>query len=78
MQLLTTILPYIQLALSVTLIAVVLLQHSDASLGGAFGGGDDNGGIRHTRRGSEKFLFNATIVIAILFTVAAFIALIIR
>ena len=78
MQFLARILPYIQLILSAILVAVVLLQQSDASLGGAFGGSDDAGGIQHTRRGTEKFLFNTTIVVGILFTVAALIALVIR
>jgi protein translocase SecG subunit len=78
MQFLANILPYIQLILSAILVAVVLLQHSDASLGGAFGGGDEGGAIRHTRRGAEKTLFNTTIIVGILFTVAAFIALVIR
>lgn len=77
MQFLAQILPYIQLILSAVLVAAVLLQQSDASLGGAFGGAD-NGGIQHTRRGAEKILFNTTIITGILFTVAAFIALIIR
>ena len=78
MQFLARILPYIQLILSAILVAVVLLQQSDASLGGAFGGGDDTGAIRHTRRGAEKVLFNTTIVVGILFTVAALIALLIH
>jgi len=78
MQFLARILPYIQLILSAILVAVVLLQQSDASLGGAFGGGDDSGAIRHTRRGAEKVLFNTTIITGILFTVAALIALVIR
>ena len=78
MQFLARILPYIQLILSAILVAVVMLQQSDASLGGAFGGGDGAGGIQHTRRGSEKVLFNTTIIVGILFTVAAFIALIIH
>ncbi|HAO64698.1 TPA: preprotein translocase subunit SecG [Candidatus Taylorbacteria bacterium] len=78
MQILAKILPYIQLILAAVLVAVVLLQQSDASLGGAFGGGDDSDAIRHTRRGAEKVLFNTTIIVGILFTVAAFIALVIR
>ena len=78
MQFLARILPYIQLILSAILVAVVLLQQSDASLGGAFGGGDDSNSVRHTRRGAEKFLFNTTIITGILFTVSAFIALVIR
>jgi protein translocase SecG subunit len=78
MQFLARILPYIQLILAAVLVAVVLLQQSDASLGGAFGGGDDTGAIRHTRRGAEKVLFNTTIIIGILFVMAALIALVIR
>lgn len=78
MQFLAQILPYIQLGLAVILVVVVLLQQSDASLGGAFGGADEAGAIRRTRRGAEKALFNTTIIVGILFTVAAFIALIIR
>ena len=77
MQFLAQILPYIQLILSAILVAVVLLQQSDASLGGAFGGGD-NGGVQHTRRGAAKVLFNTTIIVGILFTVSALIALVIR
>ncbi len=64
-------LPYIEIALSVLLIVSILLQQSGASLGGAFGGGDSDVAF-HTRRGSEKFLFIATIVIGILFAVATF------
>ena len=60
------ILPYIQIALSVLLVAAILLQQTESSLGGAFGGGDTMGGTYHTRRGAEKFLFHSTIVLAIL------------
>ena len=69
------ILPYIQIVLSILLVAAVLVQQSEAGLGSAFGGADSS--IQHTRRGAEKFLFNATIVLAILFAVTAIIALII-
>lgn len=70
-----SILPYVQIILSVVLIVAVLLQHSEAGLGAAFGGAGD-AGFKHTRRGFEKILFNSTIVIAILFAVSAFLALI--
>ncbi|MHB1330758.1 MAG: preprotein translocase subunit SecG, partial [Minisyncoccota bacterium] len=50
---------------------------SDGELGGAFGG-DSGGGTRYSRRGFEKFLFKATIIVAILFTVAAFASLFYR
>jgi preprotein translocase subunit SecG len=70
------VLPYIQVVLSVLLIAAVLLQQTGASLGGAFGG-DNFSAAYHTRRGAEKWLFYATIVIGILFALSAFLALII-
>ena len=70
------ILPYIQIVLSVLLIVAILLQQTGASLGGAFGA-DNFSAAYHTRRGAEKFLFFATIVIGILFGASAFLALII-
>jgi preprotein translocase subunit SecG len=69
------ILPVIQIILSVLLVAGVLIQQSDAGLGSAFGGGDGGGGGGHTRRGAEKTIFNATIIIAILFVISAVLAL---
>lgn len=74
MELLITILPYIQITLSVLLIVVILMQQSDAGLGSAFGGGDSST-LHHTRRGFEKILFNSTIVIAVLFALSALAAL---
>jgi len=64
------ILPYIQLVLAVLLVCSVLLQQTGASLGGAFGG-DNFSAAYHTRRGSELFLFWATIVISVLFALTA-------
>lgn len=67
MELLVSILPWIQIILSVILVTIIMIQQSSAGAGGAFGGGD-NGAMNHTRRGFEKFLFQATIIISILFT----------
>jgi len=64
------VLPYIQIALSVLLIATILLQQRGSSLGGAFGG-DNFSAAFHKRRGSELFLFRLTIVLAILFVLSA-------
>lgn len=72
---LTSILPYIQIVLSVLLVIVILLQQTGAGVGGAFGGADSVSGF-HTRRGAERVLFYATIVIAILFALSAFVVLI--
>jgi protein translocase SecG subunit len=76
MQSLPSILPYIQIGLSVLLVASILLQRSGAGLGGAFGDSSNFSASFHKRRGPEKFLFNATIVLAILFVASAFVALI--
>lgn len=70
MQGLTAALPYIEIALSLLLIIGIVLQQRGSSLGGAFGG-DNFASTFYKRRGAEKFLFNATIVIAILFVAAA-------
>lgn len=65
-----TYLPYIQVALSVLLIVFVLLQRSEGDLGAGFGG-EGSFGTKFARRGMEKFLFNMTIVIAVLFALSA-------
>ncbi|MCK5022195.1 MAG: preprotein translocase subunit SecG [Candidatus Pacebacteria bacterium] len=75
MENLSNLLPYIQIILSILLIAVILLQQSDSGLGGAFGGDDFQG--EHTKRGSEKVLFRITIILGILFIISTFLALII-
>ncbi|NCU42760.1 preprotein translocase subunit SecG [Candidatus Falkowbacteria bacterium] len=53
-----------QLVISLLLILVVLLQNRGTGLGSTFGG---SGGVYLTKRGLEKKLFIATIVLAILF-----------
>lgn len=78
MATLIQILPYIQIALSVLLIALVLLQQSEADLGSAFGGGDSLNTPSHTRRGLEKGIFVSTIVVAVLFAASSLVALLVR
>ena len=63
-------LPYAQIVLSLLLITGIVLQNRGASLGGAFGG-DNFASTFYKRRGAEKFLFNATIIVAILFVLSA-------
>ncbi len=70
-----TVLPYIQIVLSILLVIGILLQRSDAGLGGAFGASDVSGGVTFERRGFEKISFNATVVIAILFALSAIITI---
>ena len=70
--------PYFQIIviiISVALIAAILLQSKGAGLGGIFGG--EGAGLYKTRRGAEKYLFNATIGLSIaffLFTILTFLA----
>ncbi|HEX5774434.1 MAG TPA: preprotein translocase subunit SecG [Candidatus Paceibacterota bacterium] len=70
METLVAVLPYIQIVLSLLLILGIVLQNRGASLGGAFGG-DNFASTFYKRRGAEKFLFNATVVVAILFVLTA-------
>ena len=68
-------LPYVQIALSILLILVIILQQTGSGLGGAFGGDNFSSGF-HTRRGAEKTLFNGAIVLGVLFALSSFVALI--
>jgi len=62
----------VQIVLSILLIIAILLQNNENGLGSAFGG--DEGRVKQTRRGAEKTIFQATIVIAVIFVVVSFIA----
>lgn len=70
MEALVSALPYAQIILSLLLIVGIVLQQRGATLGGAFGG-DNFASTFYKRRGAEKFLFNATILIAVLLVLAA-------
>ena len=76
MKTIQSILPYVQIILSVILVVAILLQRTGAQVGGAFGGSDNFSSAFHTRRGFEKTLFIITIVIAIFFALGALITLI--
>ena len=68
-----SILPIIQIILSVLIVVAVLLQQNQSSIGVLGGGSDD--AIKNTRRGSEKFLLQATVILGILFASTSIIAL---
>ena len=74
METIIGILPLFQVVLSVLLVVAILMQRTSTGLGGTFGGDNFSSGF-HTRRGVEKTLFNATIVLALLFVLTAFIQL---
>lgn len=59
----------IQIVVAVLLMLAILLQNRGTGLGGVFGGG---GGVYLTKRGVEKKLFIATIVLAAIFLLLSF------
>ncbi len=67
-----------QVVVSVLVIALILMQErsSAGGLGGLVGGGGDSG-FYQTRRGLEKFLFVATIVLVVVFAGLALVNLIV-
>ncbi|MEI6288196.1 MAG: preprotein translocase subunit SecG [bacterium] len=67
------ILDIIQIIIGIMLIICILLQNRGSGLGSAFGG---EGNIYRTRRSLEKVIFQATIVLAVLFFVVAIINII--
>lgn len=78
MNTITHVLPWIQLTLSLLLIFFVLIQRAaDGIESGALGGGSSNM-TYFARRGAEKFIFIATIIIAILFAVSALLPLLVK
>lgn len=68
MQITPQILSYLQIGLGVLLVIGILLQQKGTGLGSAMGGSTME---YSSRRGADKFVFQATIVIAILFLAAS-------
>ncbi|MEK7158282.1 MAG: preprotein translocase subunit SecG [Patescibacteria group bacterium] len=68
-----TILQVIEIVLSVFLIILVLLQQREGGLGSAFGG--DSSGAYRTRRGAEKIIFQATVVVGVAFVGLALVSI---
>ena len=58
---------------SILLIIVILLQQKNAGLGTMMGGTGEE--IAQTRRGADKFLHQATVVLAVLFFAGGFYAM---
>ena len=62
------ILTLLQTLVAIALVVVILMQNRGAGLGSVFGG---SGNTFSTKRGVEKILFRATIILAIIFIVLA-------
>ncbi|MEX0910457.1 MAG: preprotein translocase subunit SecG [Candidatus Paceibacterota bacterium] len=76
MAVISSLLPWIHIVLALSLIGLILLQQNESSLGGVFGGAD-SAGHTHKRRGLEKIIFDATFVVAVLFTGSVLLAIVI-
>ena len=57
----SNIIQIVQIIVSILLIVSILMQSRGSGMGGAFGGSSD---IYRTKRGAEKMIFRATIVLA--------------
>ncbi len=66
------IFPYIQIIIAVLLVTVILLQQGGAAMGAAFGEGES---FHTEKRGAEKTMFMATIVLGVVFIALAIITL---
>jgi preprotein translocase subunit SecG len=62
------ILGIIQIVLAVLMVIAILLQQRGTGLSSAFGG---EGNVYRTKRGAEKIIFIATIILAIGFLITA-------
>ncbi len=66
----------IEMIVAILLLVVILLQQRGTGLGGAFG---SEGFVYRSRRGVERFLFQATVGLALLFVgIAIAILIVIR
>lgn len=64
-----TVINIVQIIVSITLIAILLLQIKGEGLSGAFG--SDNP-VYHQRRGLEATLYNLTIALSVIFLLLSF------
>ncbi len=64
----------LQIVISGILIAVVLLQVKGSGFGAALGGMAGGGGTFRTKRGLERTLFQATIILTIVFIFVSFLS----
>lgn len=56
--------PIALLVTAIVLMALILIQSKGSGLSGVFGG---EGNVYRTKRGAEKIVFYATIIVAVLF-----------
>ena len=69
-----SVISLIQIILGILLIVVIIIQQKGSGLGSAFGG---DLGFYRTKRGAEKLLFYATIVLSVVFIALSVIGLLV-
>ncbi len=70
------LIPIIQITVSAVLVVLILLQERSAGLSGIMGG--EGGAFYQTRRGLEKIIFIATIILSVVFIGLAVFQLLVR
>ncbi len=71
----SAIISIVQIVISFLLVVAILFQQRGSGIGGAFGSG---GASYFTKRGLEKILFIATIILGILFVASTIASLLVR
>jgi preprotein translocase subunit SecG len=61
-----------QIVIAIALTVLILMQSQGTGLGSGFGGSSET---YHTKRGVEKVVFTATIVLVVIFTILSVLAL---
>lgn len=69
------IIQIIQITIAIALIVLILFQQRGTALGSSFGGGEGGGDFYSTRRGIQKKIYWATIVLGAAFIILAIINL---
>jgi len=73
-----TAISIIQIITALALIAIILIQDRGEGMGEALGGSGSGGDFTHTKRGMEKILYIATIVLLALFALTSVSMLLIK
>lgn len=69
------VLTYLQIIVSILLIAAILLQSKGTGLGSTFGQSQE---LFRTKRGMEKILYTGTIVLTVLFLVFSLLSILVK
>lgn len=64
-----------QIVVAIAVIILILIQNRSVGAGGAFGGSGTGGEFLKQRRGAEKIMFIATIVLASIFAILSIVSL---